>query len=61
VELHDVLADDDHTVALLRCTAQRDGKTLDMNYARVFHISGGKITEAWELWTDQGVLDEFWS
>jgi uncharacterized protein len=27
VELHDVLADDDHTVALLRCTAQRDGKT----------------------------------
>ena len=61
VELHDVLADDDHTVALLRCTAQRDGKTLDMNYVLVFHISGGKITEAWELWTDQGVLDDFWS
>jgi uncharacterized protein len=61
VELHDVLADDDHTVALLRGTAQRDGKTLDMNYVLVFHIGGGKITEAWELWTDQGVLDEFWS
>ena len=61
VELHDVLADDDHTVALLRCTAQRDGKTLDMNYVLVFHIAGGKITEAWELWTDQGTLDEFWS
>jgi uncharacterized protein len=32
-----------------------------MNYVLVFHIRGGKITEAWELWTDQGVLDEFWS
>jgi ketosteroid isomerase-like protein len=61
VQLHDVLADDDHTVALLRCTAEHDGKTLDMNYVLVFHISGGKITEAWELWSDQGVLDEFWS
>jgi ketosteroid isomerase-like protein len=61
VELHDVLADDHHTVALLRSTAHRDGKALDMNYVLVFHIGGGKITEAWELWTDQGVLDEFWS
>jgi ketosteroid isomerase-like protein len=61
VELHDVLADDDHTVALLRCTAARDGKTLDMNYVLVFHIVDGRITEAWELWTDQGLLDEFWS
>ena len=61
VELHDVLADDDHTVALLRGTAQRDGKTLDMNYVLVFHIGGGRITEAWELWTDQEALDEFWS
>jgi hypothetical protein len=35
VELHHVLADDDHTGVLLRCTAQRDGKTLDMNYVLV--------------------------
>ena len=45
MELHQVLADDDHRGALLRCTAQRDGKTLDMNYVLVFH-SGGTITEA---------------
>jgi hypothetical protein len=45
VELHHVLADDDHRGALLRCTAQRDGKTLDMNYVLVPH-SGGTITEA---------------
>ena len=45
VELHHVLADDDHRGALLRRTAQRDGKTLDMNYVLVSH-SGGTITEA---------------
>jgi len=41
-----VLADDNHTVALLRCTAQCDGKILDMNYVLVFPHSAGKITEA---------------
>lgn len=61
VEIHDVVANDDHTVALLRATAARNGKTLDMNYLLVFHIDGGRITEGWELWTDQAALDEFWS
>jgi hypothetical protein len=42
VELHHVLADDDHTGALLRCTAQRDGKTLDMNYVLVFHTAAAR-------------------
>jgi hypothetical protein len=46
VELHHVLADDNHTVALLRCTAQCGGKILDMNYVLVFPHSAGKITEA---------------
>ena len=31
---------------LLRCTAQCDGKILDMNYVLVFPHSAGKITEA---------------
>jgi hypothetical protein len=43
--IHHVLADDNHTVALLRCTAQCDGKILDMNYVLVFPHSVGKITE----------------
>jgi hypothetical protein len=41
-----LVADDNHTVALLRCTAQCDGKILDMNYVLVFPHSAGKITEA---------------
>ena len=56
----EVLANDNHTVALLRSTAQRDDKTLDMNYVLVFHIGDGKITEGWELWRDRAALAEFW-
>jgi len=38
-----VLADDNHMVALLRCTAQCDGKILDMNYVLVFPHSPARL------------------
>ena len=60
-EIHDLLANDEHTVALLHVTATRNGKTLDQNYVLIFHIRDGKITEAWEAWTDEAAWDEFWS
>lgn len=60
-EIHDVLANDEHTVALLHVTASRNGKTLDQNYALIFHIRDGRITEAWEALTDEAAWDEFWS
>ncbi len=60
-EVHDVLANDEHIVALLRATARLEEKALDSTYAIVFNVTGGKITEAWELPTDQDKLDEFWS
>lgn len=60
-EIHDVLANDKHIVALLHATARRNGKTLGQDYVIVFHVQEGKITEAWEAWTDEAALDEFWS
>jgi ketosteroid isomerase-like protein len=60
-EIHDILANDEHTVALLHVTAARNGKTLGENYLLIFHIQDGKITEAWEAWTDEAAWNEFWS
>ena len=60
-EIHDVLANDEHTVALLHVTAMRNGKRLDQNYVLTFHIRNGRITEGWEAWTDEAAWDEFWS
>ncbi|MGH3331362.1 MAG: nuclear transport factor 2 family protein [Nocardioidaceae bacterium] len=61
VTVHDVLANDEHTVALLHASAERGFKRLDQSYVLVFHTRDGRIAEAWEAWADQASLDEFWS
>ncbi len=61
VDVHDVLASDDHVVALVRGTASREGRQLSMNQANIYNASDGKITEAWLLPTDQLAFDEFFS
>jgi hypothetical protein len=62
VDVHDVLANDQHTVALLCCTprrlAQARGSTRTTFSS--FTSALGKIAEAWEVWTDQAACDEFW-
>ena len=61
VEVHDVLANDEHIVAFLHATADREGKRLDQGYAIVFQMRDGKVHAAWEVWKDQPSVDEFWS
>lgn len=61
VEVHDVVASDEHVVNLDRLSGTRGGKTLDIDLALVVHIRGGKIAEAWDLFSDQYAWDEFWS
>jgi hypothetical protein len=59
--IHDIVANDEHILALMHATAEREGKRLDMNYVLIFHVKDGKITEGWDLWVDQAAVDEFWS
>ncbi|MBJ7596013.1 MAG: nuclear transport factor 2 family protein [Candidatus Dormibacteraeota bacterium] len=61
VELHDILASDDHAVALARASGERNGKSLDQPYAHVCHFRDGKLTEAWILNLDQYESDAFLS
>jgi ketosteroid isomerase-like protein len=60
VDIHDVLANDEHVVALVKGTAEREGKTLNDNGAQVFHVQGGKVTEEWFHPGDQHANDDFW-
>jgi ketosteroid isomerase-like protein len=60
-ELHDVLANDEHAVALTTVRAERAGKQLTDNQVLTFHIRDGKASEAWVQATDQYAGDEFWS
>jgi uncharacterized protein len=61
VELRDVLANDEHIVALLYATAEREGKRLDQDYAIAFEMRDGIVRAAWEVWKDQSSVDAFWS
>jgi hypothetical protein len=59
VEVHDVVANDEHVVGLNSVAAQRDGKTLNGRNALVFHVRDGRATEVWQFWEDQYAADEF--
>ena len=59
VEVHDVVAGDEHVVGLNSVAAQRDGKTLNGRNALVFHVRDGRATEVWQFWEDQYAADEF--
>ena len=61
LQVHDVLASNDHVVGLITEHAERDGKHLDDNFAQVVHIKSGKVIESWNLYTDLYARDEFWA
>jgi len=60
IELHDVMATDDHTVVLGRAhLTAPDGDTIDYNFVNVFHIRDGKVTEAWGMTENDAATDAF--
>ncbi|MDP2675127.1 MAG: nuclear transport factor 2 family protein [Dehalococcoidia bacterium] len=61
IDLHDIVANDEHTVSLSRASASRQGKQLDLPGVDIYHIRNGKVTEWWSFVEDQRLDDEFWS
>lgn len=61
LEVHDILANDEHGVALSVATGQRNGKSFEDRAVNVFHLRDGKVTEFWAHPGDQYVVDDFWS
>jgi len=61
LDIHAILADDEHAVTLLRASAEREGKALNDNTVQVFHIKDGKLSESWLHPSDAYASDEFWS
>lgn len=59
--IHDVLANDDHAVALVKFKATSGGKQLEQNQAFVFHIDDEKVQSVWLHNFDTREADEFWS
>jgi ketosteroid isomerase-like protein len=58
-ELHDVIANDDHTIALASAHATKDGRTFDYRVAEIYHIKDGKVTARWAFSDDTGAINDF--
>lgn len=61
IEVHDILANDEHGVALQRATAERGGKSWEGISVQVFHFRDGKASESWLHPFDLYASDEFLS
>ena len=60
-EVHDVVANDDHTIALGTATVTRNGKTLEYRTAEIYHIRDGKAVERWAFSDDTAAIIEFFA
>lgn len=58
-EVHDVVGNDEHVVALITDRATLDGRTLEYRTALVFHVRDGKLNARWELSDDTQRVVEF--
>jgi ketosteroid isomerase-like protein len=62
VEVHDMLASEEHVVVLAQVHAQRAGKTLQNGqYSHVCHFRDGKLSEAWIVNVDPYEGDDFFA
>ena len=61
INVHDVIANDNHAVVLSNDTAQRGDKHLDVQAVAVYHIANGQVTEAWFFNSDVYADDEFFA
>src|SRR5438445_10526920 len=61
LDVHSILADDEHGTVLSTTTAQRESKSLSEKTVDVFHFADGKVTEVWTIDADQQAGDAFFA
>jgi ketosteroid isomerase-like protein len=61
VSIHDILANDDHTVILHESTLTQKGRSFTGQYADIYHVRDGKITEHWHLVVHPKADEEFFT
>ena len=61
IDVHSVVADEEHAVALLTMRATREGQNAEWRSVGMYHMKDGRIAEAWGFNEDQQAVDDFWS
>ncbi|MGD2100886.1 MAG: nuclear transport factor 2 family protein [Acidimicrobiia bacterium] len=58
--VHDIIGNDEHVVALVEATATAGDETFEYRTAEILHVSNGKVTERWAFSDDtQRITDWF--
>jgi ketosteroid isomerase-like protein len=60
-ELHDIVANDEHAIALVTATAGMGGRSFTYRTAEIFHIRDGKIAARWAFSDDTAAINEFFA
>jgi hypothetical protein len=59
LEIHDVVGNDDHVVALVNATVtSADGRSYQTPQVQAMHIRDGRCMEFWGMNQDQAAMDE---
>src|SRR5215470_1087689 len=59
-EIHDVLGNDEHVVAIGTATATAaNNDRAEWKYVQVFHVRDGKVTESWGMADNDALVDPF--
>ena len=61
LDVHDALANDEHTVMLCTLSASRGNKSIEIPVANVTYDHDGKVTEFWSASADPQASIDFWS
>ncbi len=61
VELHDIVANDDHAIALVTATARMGGRNLTYRTAEIYHVRDGKISARWAFSDDTAAINAFFA
>ena len=62
LNLHDVVANDDHTIALTEVSIGTGDQSFNYRTAEIYHINeNGKITERWAFSDDTQAITDFFS
>jgi ketosteroid isomerase-like protein len=58
-DVHDILASDDHVIALGTATATRGDKQLVYRTAEIYHVKDGQVSERWAFSDDTQRIADF--
>ncbi len=61
IDTHDVIANDEHMVALVTATVERSGKTMSYKTAEIYHVKDGQITHRWAFSDDTAAIIDFFA